>query len=409
MEGIKSNRIRGHLFLLAMIVSTCAYGQSNLKGLPQDASKEALKWQPTFAFTHDSCYPSPAISPTGQVNSGLNPSGDQTGQCRTNEQLKNANTYYRSATIRKGSDTYAVHMYALYFMKDQAGVGWNPRGFEAGHRHDWEFVLVWTKNGQLTHASFSRHGNVETFAKADLQFDRDRPNSVRAYYFKDKKVGLHVLTRSIRPARMGEAAHDPPGWKRPALVQWDRMKSDTMTNEAFRTLLNLCDFGKAVCPFKDDRFQTEIAKNPPPGYPDANEWRRVPNDPPSPPKRNYSQEPPKPDGLVARWRVYDGRAADRDNRVVNLPRDRQARIVVHLLQGPRERFQFTLKHDKRRATDRSRTELIQHDSVVRGDAHNWPGFRQRIYLGNRQNTKEMLRYVDEDSFFVDLVLVPRAR
>jgi hypothetical protein len=157
--------ILGAVVAVAVVgVSTC--GADPFDKLPESIDGTAKELAVVFDFDTDSCYPSPAVSRTGKQNGGLKASGPITGQCRGREQLTNSNTYYRKKCMSKESVTYCVHMYALYFMKDQSG-RYPPRG----HRHDWEFALLWTSNGELTHASYSAHGKVVTKPTAELHFD----------------------------------------------------------------------------------------------------------------------------------------------------------------------------------------------------------------------------------------------
>lgn len=144
-------------FVLFPGLSASAKG---FQGLLEAASEDAKKWAVVFDFDTDSCYPAPAVSREGKMNGGLKDSGHITGECRQMDQFKNANTYYRMASIEKGGVKYSVHMYALYFEKDQAA-----SYTHLGHRHDWEYALVWTKDGRLTHASFSAHGGTITKPK----------------------------------------------------------------------------------------------------------------------------------------------------------------------------------------------------------------------------------------------------
>lgn len=373
---------------------------AQVKGLPQAAPSGAMKWAVVFDFDTDSCYPAPAVSPDGVMNGGLRPSGHITGQCRRIETFKNANTYHRGAAIEKDGVKFGVHMYALYFQKDQ-WQDWTPRGGPNlnSHRHDWEYALVWTKDGTMTHASFSSHGGLTTKAIEDLNFDRGKPDTVKAVYHKDG-----VATHCFRPAKANEAPENElREWVTPALVDWGMMKSDKVSNEVLRMKFNAHDFGAANCPFNDKNFRKEIAKKPPPGYPRSDEWKEAPLDPKRP--RNYSKEPSKPDGLVARWHVLDGRERDRDNRKVDLARGQRARIVVHLPAGVREKFHFNLKHDRSNASDRGRTQRIGHGDIVSGDAHNWPGFETRIYLGERDGSDQHGFDVAPGGFYVDLVLL----
>ena len=139
-----------------------------LDKLPESIDGTAKELAVVFDFDMDSCYPSAAVSRAGKQNAGLRATGSITGECREIAQLTNSNTYYRRKCISKESVTYCVHMYALYFMKDQSR---HIPGVEQGHRHDWEFALLWTRNGALTHASYSAHGDVFTKPTAELYFD----------------------------------------------------------------------------------------------------------------------------------------------------------------------------------------------------------------------------------------------
>lgn len=382
------------IMCIFMVVSRSAHAQADLQGLPEAVSSDAKKWAVVFDFDTDSCYPAPAVSPEGRMNGGLRDSGDITGECRQLNQFKNANTYCRFTTIKKGGAIYTVYMYALYFEKDQAA-----SYIHFGHRHDWEYALVWTKDGKLTHASFSAHGDVTTMDKGELEFDVGKPDTVKVVYHKD---GL--ATHSFRPAKRDEAPENDLGkWVTPALVEWDKMKSTKVSNELFRLKFNGHDFGAANCSFNDNNFRNELAKNPPQGYPNADEWKRVALEPNRP--RDYSKEPSKPEGLVARWYVHPGRDAGRDNCEVKLAKGQKAKIVVHLPGGVRDRFNFNLKHDKKNATDRGRTPRVGHGDVVSGDAHDWPGFGKRIYLGERNGSDHHGFDISPKGFYVDLVLV----
>ncbi len=397
--------------MVAVVMSTLIGGvpdakaQPDMSGMPETADAEALRWQPTFAVTTDSCYPSPAVNWTGITNHGMIPSGPQTGQCRDSKQLREANTYYRRASIVRNGSVYSVHMYALYFMKDQITPYLPLRivdGF--GHRHDWEFVLVWTKDGRMTHAGFSQHGNVVTFPASQLRFAADRPTSVLTMYFKDSVRGLgHVLTRAMRPVVSGETA-PAPGWLRPKLWPVDPAWSQTPWVDALRGVLNRVDFGKAICPVKDGRFQLEISKNPPQGsgFPSAADWRLVQADSLL---RNFAHEPPMDSRVVARWRVFRDRVGFRDNRSVNLRPGTSARVVVHLPSGVRDRFAFTLKHDKNNRRDQPRSPVISHGATVSGSSWDWISFGSRIYLGDRtlRGNADPWRFIDGDCFYVDLV------
>jgi hypothetical protein len=242
----------------------------HLEKLAESATPEAKRIAVVFDFDTDSAYPSPAISKTGEINGGLKATGGITGDCRSPDQLDNSNAYYRKASITKNGVEYSVHMYALYFMKDQwAHV--NPFSFvgQAGHRHDWEYALVWTKDGKITHASCSAHGELTTRAKDELHFDEGKGDAVKVVYHKD-----HVATHSFRFADPGERAeNDQREFLTPTIVDWLTMEGRGVGNAKLREMLNTSGFGEAVCPVNDNNFGKEIAKNPPAEYPLPAEWR----------------------------------------------------------------------------------------------------------------------------------------
>jgi hypothetical protein len=256
--GIKTIFIVLGLVLLAIPLI------SAVDKLIEAAPDEAKKFAVAFDFDKDSCYPAAAISKEGEINGGLKPTGGITGECRDKKQLENSNTYYRKGSIKKDGVDYAVHMYALYFPKDQF-ISNTP--IEAGHRHDWEYALVWTKNGEVTHASVSAHGGIATEEKGRLHFDEGKPNTVKVVYHKDD-----VKTHAFRFAKEDEkgdqsAENDLKRWVTPDLVDWHSM------NGELRRKLNEKDFGDANCPVNDNHFANEIAKKPPAGYPSAEDWK----------------------------------------------------------------------------------------------------------------------------------------
>lgn len=268
------------------VVGVCTAGADPFDKLPESIDRSAKELAVVFDFDTDACYPSPAVSRTGEQNGGLKPTGSITGQCRRTDQLTNSNTYYRKKCVPKEGVTYCVHMYALYFKKDQAasifGVG------VGGHRHDWEFALLWTRNGQLTHASYSTHGKVITKPKSELHFDAGKENTVKIVYHLDDP-GTH----SFRFAKKDETAeNDLKRWITPTLVDWETMSSDHITNQVLRMKFNQFDYGDANCSFNDANFEREIAKNPPVGYPTWEKSAPTVAPPPPPPSPTPAPKPP---------------------------------------------------------------------------------------------------------------------
>lgn len=249
-----------------------------IEKLAEAADADARKWAPAFDFDSDSSYPSVAVSPEGRVNPGRDPSLNPfdrdrlTVGTREPDQLVNSNTYYRKASVRRGDTEYTVRMYALYFQMDS---NVDPViGGQWGHKHDWEYTLVWTtknlKTGEekLTHASFSAHGKVYTEQRGGLSFDPGKPNTPKFVYHKE---GPH--THAMRFAKVGERAENEWGqFLTPTVVDWHQMSSPRVSNADYKRILNTTDFGKANCPVIDKNFIGEVKKNTPAGYPTKEYW-----------------------------------------------------------------------------------------------------------------------------------------
>ncbi|SHF00327.1 NPP1 family protein [Vibrio gazogenes] len=219
------------------------------------ASTDAYSIAPVFDFDTDGCLPSAGISRTGQQNGGLKPSGGLTSGCRDSNFLNLSNTYHRYACKINGSDQYCAHFYALYFLKDQI-----LNGIQSGHRHDWENVVIWTKNGTVTHGSYSAHGNLTTRSVSELDTNGKH---IKFVYHKD---GL--LTHAFRFSKTGEVAENPYGYfVTPDIVSWYTMYGDQVSNDTLRNQLNRYDYGSANVPVKDGSFLSNLNRGKPDSYP----------------------------------------------------------------------------------------------------------------------------------------------
>jgi len=249
-------------FVLPLVMLSVISGQTYAedfarldKALPASGIIDSKSTHPAFDYDTDGCLPSAGISRNGDKNGGLSPSGSITGGCRTSNFNMSSNTLHRYACTDSGNDEFCVHFYALYFEKDQAT--W----FGGGHRHDWEYVAIWTKNGETTHASYSAHGDLYT-AEADGLEKRDGTR-IKFVYHKDG-----VLTHAMRFASAGEVAENPYGdFFAPVIVSWYEVTGDGIANEEMRSLLNAYDYGSATIPLKDGKFLNNINENLPSGYP----------------------------------------------------------------------------------------------------------------------------------------------
>ena len=211
--------------------------------------------QPVFDFDSDGCLPGAGISRNGKKNGGLQTSGKITGNCRSRNFLDISNTLHRYVCRYSNNSNYCGHLYALYFEKDQVAdyVG-------GGHRHDWEVAVVWTKDGQITHGSYSAHGDLFTRSASDLEFEGSH---LKIVYHKEGP-----LTHAFRFAKRNERAENPYGrFVTPTIVSWYEMYGDGLSNIQMRNLLNNFDYGSANVPLKDSNVLRNLNEYKPSGYP----------------------------------------------------------------------------------------------------------------------------------------------
>lgn len=216
---------------------------------------------PLFDFDNDGCYPAGGISRKGKRNSGLKTSGALNGSCHDSGFLKISNTLHRYSCVGYNGAEYCGHFYALYFEKDQVSpwVDW------IGHRHDWEHVAVWTKNGRVTHGSYSAHGDLNTKPLNELSRDGER---IKFVYHKEGP-----LTHAFRFAFHNERAENHYGrWVTPPITSWFTLTGDGISNQEMRRRLNTFDYGSAHIPLKDGNFLKNLNDARPSGYPKFPQW-----------------------------------------------------------------------------------------------------------------------------------------
>ncbi|MGK3940942.1 NPP1 family protein [Streptomyces caeruleatus] len=217
-----------------------------LPNLPENATAFQKNFEPVYDFDSDSCYPAAAIDPDGNLNGGLKPTGPITGECRSGH-LGHANTYSRA----KCNNGWCGIIYASYFEKDEASPG-------IGHRHDWECMVVWVKEGDAlpSYLSASAHGGFSTHPIADVPMNGQR---VEAVYHKDG-----ASTHAFRFAKWGETPENDTGaWHQENLLTWDNMASN------LRGILNASDWGDANFPLQDSKFADHLNKAKPSDIPFA--------------------------------------------------------------------------------------------------------------------------------------------
>lgn len=217
--------------------------------LPASASEMENRFQPAYDYDTDGCYATPAIGPDGALAEGLKLGGDVNGNCRDLSDLDNTNSYSRT----KCNNDWCALMYASYFEKDQAALG----GGSAGHRHDWEHVVVWVHGDSAEYVSTSQHKGFKVYESGDLPFEDTHPKVV---YHKDG-----VSTHCFRGAK-NDGGDEPPenhkgAWQKPTLVGWDGYP------EGLRDKLSEGDFGSATLGITDSAFNGHLEKAKPPDIP----------------------------------------------------------------------------------------------------------------------------------------------
>jgi hypothetical protein len=223
-----------------------------LTPLPESATDFQKAVRPFFDYDSDSCFPAAAIDPWGNLNGGLDDSGPVTGQCRSGH-LGKANTYARS----KCNNGWCGIVYTLYFEKDMSCDNCTA----TSHRHDWESVVVWVKEGtrQPSYVSASSHGDFSIHPVNEVPMDGAH---VKIVYHKDG-----ALTHAFRFAKWGETAEawGDGGWDVAALLSWDHFPGSN--GPALQSKLNYSSWGDANFPIQDWRFNNTLTGAKPPGIP----------------------------------------------------------------------------------------------------------------------------------------------
>jgi len=225
---------------------------------PPSALDWAAPWpdrvyEPAFDYDRDGCYPTPAIGRDGTLAPGLGMGGAENGRCRDSWDLDNTNAYSRV----KCNNGWCAYLYALYFEKDQVSLG--PGS--AGHRHDWEHVVVWVQGEWGMYVSTSAHGGYTTRHRNDVPWDETGKHP-KVVYHKDGGS-----THAFRHAGFGELPENHKGsWQYPPLVGWDNYPP------GLRDRLTGHSFGSAQLGLRDGGwFDGELNKAKPAGIP-FNPW-----------------------------------------------------------------------------------------------------------------------------------------
>ncbi|MFB4289669.1 NPP1 family protein [Nonomuraea sp. ATR24] len=225
-------------------VTAPAWAEPPPPEIAESASAAHLKFRPLLDYDNDGCYPSVAIGHDGTMNPGLKLGGARNGACHDASDLKNSNMYART---RCNANGWCAHKYALYFQKDQKNDGTLVHN---GHVHDWEHIVVWTKDNEVKYVAASQHGSYVVREPAEIEMDGDHP-----------KIVYHLQggdTHAFRFADKGEQPENHEGrWHEPDLISWSGFPSN-----ALRDKLAAHDWGSATLALKDqgNEFARDLAK-----------------------------------------------------------------------------------------------------------------------------------------------------
>lgn len=193
-------------------------------------------------FDTDGCYNTPAIGGDGTLSPGLdNCYTTGPADCHDVSDLDNNNVYVRA----RCNNGWCGHMYGYYFEKD-VGLE-NVCGVGAGHRNDWEHIVVWTQNDEAKFVATSAHGEYDCKPAEEVRWDGTHPKVV---YHKDG-AGTHAFRFANEDDDNIE--NDKGVWFYGALMSWlgfpDNGLRDSMANN---------DWGSAVIDFIDSRIQDTL-------------------------------------------------------------------------------------------------------------------------------------------------------
>ncbi|KAH6988218.1 necrosis inducing protein [Ilyonectria sp. MPI-CAGE-AT-0026] len=192
-----------------------------LTALPESADDIELKFQPKLDFDTDGCYNTAAIDPDGNTNPGHDATGTPQGDCRDPHQLENSNAYSR----KRCNNGFCAIMYEYYFEKDQAALA----TYGAGHRHDWENIIVFVQGENVVRVATSCHSG---FSDASNEFTADGTNPLVVYH---KDGGQTHCFRFANDADIGGVENYSGSFYRSPLVGWDHWPNVGLRDKLLNT------------------------------------------------------------------------------------------------------------------------------------------------------------------------------
>ncbi|KAH9890783.1 necrosis inducing protein-domain-containing protein [Xylariomycetidae sp. FL2044] len=204
------------------------------RAMPESADDNDIRFQPVLDYDTDSCYNVPAIDADGNLAQGLpNTYTTNTADCREPENLDNQNVYSRTHC----NNGWCAYMYEHYFEKD-VGLE-HVAGVASGHRHEWENIVVWVKDGDdmPTYVAASAHDGYETRENTDGNIKFEDSHAKIVYH--KAGAGTHAF-RFANGDDENEPENDQKRWIRGALIGFDGYPSVALRD---RMIQNWADTG----------------------------------------------------------------------------------------------------------------------------------------------------------------------
>lgn len=197
-------------------------------GYPDSFGEFASKFQPYLQIV-TGCVSFPAVDKDGNVSGGLKLGGPENGDC-----TKSVGQVYSRHMEYKD---YCALMYSWYMPKDQS----TDLETLAGHRHDWENVIVWLTScdldADIKAVSYSYHSTHVTLTSG-IPLNGSHPLVEYAQV-------PFPLDHSMFPTN--DVGEMQPG------VEWYNLTS------ASRDALENYDFGAATVPFNNKTFESRVS------------------------------------------------------------------------------------------------------------------------------------------------------
>ncbi|MFC4922792.1 MULTISPECIES: NPP1 family protein [Delftia] len=218
-----------------------------------------------FGSNGDGCL---ASSPVGEIagelkpNPGIKDTGARNGHCAYANQLEKATVAVSEFKTNVDGDEYSARMFSVYFVKDQGPTtGW-------GHRHDWEDVVIWSKNGNIEYIGASQHGPIHNYKSQDVPHLKGQPNVYAFKYVIHK--GTHNFSKAQGKNSSGEfiptnTNPTPSGkWFGEAEDIYLDFSDFSEKSSNYWSVIKNADFGKATFKAGNSSY---INKNIPAGWP----------------------------------------------------------------------------------------------------------------------------------------------